>query len=1176
MKIVKNNKNTMTVKEVLDFINSHGYNPLHHLQLNEQDEQDTEANADRVEGLIDSMITTGKLWDVPHEAILMILKQLETSVGDEQQSINDPGCLTAIWDNVDLLMRNAAITLLLYNVVFSPDFRAGIQNSRSFLGNGARTFINGVLERTKNLTAKKGIPMALVTRGELKETARLIMSGVVKAKDFGSLKQFLNAQKGVRGVIRSAGFWSFVGTGGLAGILWAGKSMGIFDGEGGSGIMMTILEGASTITTVLETGAKVGAKDFVYANVKGEGDQSVLDLCNISSTIGVLATAVAVQKIGRAGARKVGAEGLLFSRSMVNAELKLIRRGVLQAIREEIGPSLLARYSAYLNRAKDAIVNQINSGQIKGLSPQFVEDFYTILQRRADDALTGGELADPAAYQQALKELGERYADDIVANPNAYDDFMRASTEEARTMRNILARDLQTDLAGNGFMGLLRGKGSQALLAFKRMFGGVSKKVPEKEEAVKRALGIQKSIDSNLEEAFVREISSGNDAFLKYIVTGGSTSSSSRIRSAAAEAKGIFSSLVGSTNKSDLLDTQQVADIVELVASRSGAEAKVVANQIKNLIFLSHKGGVKSADELTVFFNNLIKDLDDETIEFLAEKGAKLGEKGMKSNFTGTLKKLIEARLIPSRNAASRSSDDALQEGAEAVQELVEATNRVVPDAFDEYYRHFLKLAEKTSSVSKTKLGLAYAATELAGLYFFDQTLLGMLYSLGIVSYHSMTSDRFFKLTAEKSDGPMSEAIKEVYNTETGDRVIINTILSYLKERAEQNDTDLEKEIRTALGLFLFENANEAGRYLGYRRNPNNKNLPQDNASKRMRRLLATGGKYSVHSIINEFAKARKSQFNNYISRMITAKDAEGNIQFPDISSSVVAFDENNEMNPEYNRVLNFLLINVYLLNTELPQRIREWKSSSPDGSIRLTLDMDLFVLTDGDVKGVLNYLKFLDLNRPEAPQLPDLDDTEFDDQGRAIIDPEPDVEIPDKTVSTDYRSKRAELTKLKTQLRDLNKNAPPKPLETGTIDFAYRNYQQDLEDLKNRIKTVEQELKKMSIEGPLQEKKYTRENVENLVLEMLKEFSYGQGYNPYPYHSEIGNQEEEAEDFIQDWKDFELALVRDETKNTAIEVAKILVKDLELFGDVLDLVGKNQSVATEILKYMRKNEQKS
>ena len=37
-----------------------------------------------------------------------------------------------------------------------------------------------------------------------------------------------------------------------------------------------------------------------------------------------------------------------------------------------------------------------------------------------------------------------------------------------------------------------------------------------------------------------------------------------------------------------------------------------------------------------------------------------------------------------------------------------------------------------------------------------------------------------------------------------------------------------------------------------------------------------------------------------------------------------------------------------------------------------------------------------------------------------------------------------------------------------------------------------------------------------------------------------------------------------------AIKVAKILVKDLELFGDVIDLVGKNQSVATEILKNFR------
>ena len=99
--------------------------------------------------------------------------------------------------------------------------------------------------------------------------------------------------------------------------------------------------------------------------------------------------------------------------------------------------------------------------------------------------------------------------------------------------------------------------------------------------------------------------------------------------------------------------------------------------------------------------------------------------------------------------------------------------------------------------------------------------------------------------------------------------------------------------------------------------------------------------------------------------------------------------------------------------------------------------------------------------------------------------------------------------------------------------------------------------------------------DLEKLVAEVLNE-NTGQGYMNYPYHSEIANNGEEAEDFNQDWKDFELALVRDQSRNIAIEVAKILVKDLELFGDVLDLVGKNQSVATEILKSMKNTEENS
>lgn len=95
---------------------------------------------------------------------------------------------------------------------------------------------------------------------------------------------------------------------------------------------------------------------------------------------------------------------------------------------------------------------------------------------------------------------------------------------------------------------------------------------------------------------------------------------------------------------------------------------------------------------------------------------------------------------------------------------------------------------------------------------------------------------------------------------------------------------------------------------------------------------------------------------------------------------------------------------------------------------------------------------------------------------------------------------------------------------------------------------------------------------LKELVKEMLNE-NYGKGYAPYPYHSEIGMEDEESPDFIQDWKDFEMSVCRDESRSTAIKVAKLLVKDLELFGDVIDLVGKNQSVATEILKKYRDSE---
>ena len=95
------------------------------------------------------------------------------------------------------------------------------------------------------------------------------------------------------------------------------------------------------------------------------------------------------------------------------------------------------------------------------------------------------------------------------------------------------------------------------------------------------------------------------------------------------------------------------------------------------------------------------------------------------------------------------------------------------------------------------------------------------------------------------------------------------------------------------------------------------------------------------------------------------------------------------------------------------------------------------------------------------------------------------------------------------------------------------------------------------------------KNDLDKLIAEFLNE-NTGQGYGQYPYHSDSHDEDEPAEDYMEEWKALELDLVRDETRNTAIAVAKILVKDLELFNDVLDLAGQNQSLGTEILRKLK------
>lgn len=105
--------------------------------------------------------------------------------------------------------------------------------------------------------------------------------------------------------------------------------------------------------------------------------------------------------------------------------------------------------------------------------------------------------------------------------------------------------------------------------------------------------------------------------------------------------------------------------------------------------------------------------------------------------------------------------------------------------------------------------------------------------------------------------------------------------------------------------------------------------------------------------------------------------------------------------------------------------------------------------------------------------------------------------------------------------------------------------------------------------------KQMSKLDIRQLVAEVLNENS-GQGYAKYPYESSVRDEEEPREDYIEEWKALSIEVIRDESRNTAIEIAKILVKDLELFEDVLDLAGQNQSIGTEILTKLKQSKEKA
>jgi hypothetical protein len=94
-----------------------------------------------------------------------------------------------------------------------------------------------------------------------------------------------------------------------------------------------------------------------------------------------------------------------------------------------------------------------------------------------------------------------------------------------------------------------------------------------------------------------------------------------------------------------------------------------------------------------------------------------------------------------------------------------------------------------------------------------------------------------------------------------------------------------------------------------------------------------------------------------------------------------------------------------------------------------------------------------------------------------------------------------------------------------------------------------------------------------NDIKQLIKEAFTDNIYGKYPYSHRAGDDDEPKEDYVEDWKKFCLSIVQDKSKEQAIALAKIFIQDLELFEDVLDLAGQNQSIGSEILKKMQKNQ---
>lgn len=147
----------------------------------------------------------------------------------------------------------------------------------------------------------------------------------------------------------------------------------------------------------------------------------------------------------------------------------------------------------------------------------------------------------------------------------------------------------------------------------------------------------------------------------------------------------------------------------------------------------------------------------------------------------------------------------------------------------------------------------------------------------------------------------------------------------------------------------------------------------------------------------------------------------------------------------------------------------------------------------------------------------------------------------------------------------------------------AESEIERDDDTIKQKfVKVFEEEFK---IDKTTNEVKIMKKNdLMRLVSEVLNE-NTGQGYGKYPYHLNEPSEEEPDEDYMIEWNSLVDEVCGHTKKNydgdpktqedMAVEVAKIFVKDTEIFREVLEMIGSNKSLGVEILQKIKKAKDK-